>query len=180
MHTTRLVLTVAALCCAAAGAQAASPQLTRVLPRGAQRGTEVELTFDGQRLADAQEVLIYEPGITLSKPEQPADKKLEGKQVKVTAKIAPDARLGEYHLRLRTATGLSELRTFWVGALPVVQEKEPNSDARTPQAIPMNVEDLSATLYHQIGIDHEKRLIAPGNRPIDIVRGGRVVNEILA
>jgi hypothetical protein len=50
---------------------------------------------------------------------------------------------------------------------------EPNSD-------PMSVEDLSATLYRQIGIDPEKRLVAPGNRPIDIVRGGRVVNEILA
>jgi len=135
---TRLVLTFAAAGLAHA-AHAANPQLTRVLPRGAQRGKEVELAFDGQRLADAQEVLIYEPGITLSKPEQPTDKKLEGKQVKVTAKIAPDARLGEYHLRLRTATGLSELRTFWVGALPVVQEKEPNSDVRTPQPIPMNV-----------------------------------------
>jgi hypothetical protein len=138
MLATRLVLTFAAIGLAQA-AHAASPQLTRILPRGAQRGTEVELAFDGLRLADAQEVLIYEPGITLSKPEQPADKKLEGKQVKVTAKIAPDARLGEYHLRLRTATGLSELRTFWVGALPVVQEKEPNSDVRTPQPIPMNV-----------------------------------------
>src|SRR3954470_5461071 len=50
---------------------------------------------------------------------------------------------------------------------------EPNID-------PMGIEDLSATLYHQIGIDPEKRLISPGNRPIDIVRGGKVVKEILA
>jgi uncharacterized protein (DUF1501 family) len=50
---------------------------------------------------------------------------------------------------------------------------EPNTD-------PMSVEDLSATLYHQIGIDPQKRLISPGNRPIDIVRGGKVVKEILA
>ena len=35
-------------------------------------------------------------------------------------KIAADCRLGEHAFRLRTATGLSELRTFWVGALPVV------------------------------------------------------------
>ena len=32
-----------------------------------------------------------------------------------------------------------ELRTFWVGALPVVEEKEPNSDFATPQKIPLNV-----------------------------------------
>jgi hypothetical protein len=50
---------------------------------------------------------------------------------------------------------------------------EPNTD-------PMNVEDFAATVYHQLGIDPQKRLIAPGNRPIDIVRGGRVVKEILA
>jgi hypothetical protein len=135
---TRLLLVFAVLG-AAQVARAASPQLTRILPRGAQRGTEVELTFDGARLADAQEVLLYEPGITLEKPEQPSDKKLAGKQVKVKAKIAPDARLGEYHVRLRTATGVSELRSFWVGRLPVVAEKEPNGDAHTPQAIPLNV-----------------------------------------
>jgi len=50
---------------------------------------------------------------------------------------------------------------------------EPNSD-------PLTVEDLSSTIYNQLGIDHEKRLIAPGNRPIDIVRGGKVVRELLA
>jgi uncharacterized protein (DUF1501 family) len=49
-----------------------------------------------------------------------------------------------------------------------------------PDQNPMYVEDLSATLYHLLGIDHEKRLMSPGNRPIDIVRGGRVVQEILA
>jgi len=50
---------------------------------------------------------------------------------------------------------------------------EPNSD-------PLGIEDLSATIYHQLGIDPDKRLIAPGNRPIDIVRGGKVVHELLA
>ena len=136
---TRLVLVLTVFGVAAGAARAASPQLTRILPRGAQRGTDVELAFDGQRLVDAQEVMLYEPGITITKVEQPTDKKLEGKQVKVFAKIAPDARLGEYHMRLRTATGISELRSFWVGPFPVVQEKEPNSDVRTPQPIPLNV-----------------------------------------
>ena len=32
----------------------------------------------------------------------------------------------------------------------------------------------------QLGIDANKRLMAPGNRPIDIVRGGEVVKELLA
>ena len=39
---------------------------------------------------------------------------------------------------------------------------------------------MAATVYHQLGIDPDKRLMSPGNRPIDIVRGGKVVSEILA
>ncbi len=45
---------------------------------------------------------------------------------------------------------------------------------------PVSPEDLAYTIYHQLGIDPEKRLMAPGDRPIDIVRGGRLVKEILA
>jgi hypothetical protein len=134
----RVIVAALALGLFSVTALAASPQLTRIVPRGGQRGTEVVLSFDGQRLADAQEVLIYEPGLTVVRISQP-DKKYEGKQVKVTVKIAPDARVGEYQMRLRTASGISELKTFWVGELPIVEEKEPNSDFKTPQAIPLNV-----------------------------------------
>ena len=34
---------------------AASPVLSNILPRGAQRGVETEVLFNGQRLEDAQE-----------------------------------------------------------------------------------------------------------------------------
>jgi hypothetical protein len=43
---------------------------------------------------------------------------------------------------------------------------EPDTDEIGPA-------DLFATLYQQIGIDYTKRLLAPGNRPIDIVRDGK-------
>ena len=133
MKTTRLGILV--LLVATVPALAAAPALSRIVPRGAQRGTEAVLTFSGQRLADAQEVLVYEPGITVTKVEP--DK--TGAKVSVTVKVAPDARLGEYGVRLRTATGLPEFRSFWVGALPVVAEKEPNNDFKTPQPIDLNV-----------------------------------------
>jgi hypothetical protein len=113
---------------------AASPSLGGIQPRGAQRGTEAVLTFTGARLADAQEVLVYYPGITVSKLEVVNDGTL-----KVTVAIAADCRLGEHAFRVRTATGVSDLRTFWVGALPVVAEAEPNSDFDKPQPIPLNV-----------------------------------------
>jgi uncharacterized protein (DUF1501 family) len=45
---------------------------------------------------------------------------------------------------------------------------------------PVAPADLVATVYHQLGIDPGKELIAPGNRPIEIVKGGRVLHELLA
>ena len=49
-----------------------------------------------------------------------------------------------------------------------------------PDQDPLTVENMAATVYHQLGIAPEKKLIAPGNRPIDIVRNGTVVSELLA
>ncbi len=130
----RLWFSICVLCVICGDLLAASPVLSVIQPRGAQRGTEAVLTFSGGRLADAQEVLAYYPGIAVKKMEVVNDATL-----KVTATIAPDCRLGEHAFRVRTATGVSELRTFWVGALPVVEEVEPNSDFDKPQAIPLNV-----------------------------------------
>ena len=49
-----------------------------------------------------------------------------------------------------------------------------------PDQDPLTVENMAATVFTQLGIKPEKKLIAPGNRPIDIVRSGTVVNELLA
>lgn len=124
-------ITVLAL---ASSLKAASPNLGGIAPRGWQRGTEVELTFTGARLTDAKELLFYRNGIETTKMTVVSDT-----QLKAMVKISPEAGLGEYGIRVRTATGISELRTFYVGALPVIDEKEPNSEFATPQKIPMNV-----------------------------------------
>jgi hypothetical protein len=44
---------------------------------------------------------------------------------------------------------------------------------------PLSVEDFAATVYNRIGIDSNKELVSPGGRPIDIIRGGKVVDELL-
>jgi hypothetical protein len=49
-----------------------------------------------------------------------------------------------------------------------------------PASDPLCIEDMAMTLYHQLGINGEKKLMSPGNRPIDIVRGGKVVEALLA
>src|SRR5262249_12050280 len=40
-----------------------------------------------------------------------------------------------------------------------------DATATEPEEDALTVEDLSATIYHCLGIDHTKKLLAPGNRP---------------
>jgi hypothetical protein len=118
----------------APAAGAATPSLGAIRPVGGQRGTEIEITLSGARLGDAQEIVYYQTGIaTVSL------KKVDDNSVKAKIKIAADCALGLHDIRLRTASGLSEMRTFSVGALKELSEVEPNNDFKTPQAIPMNV-----------------------------------------
>jgi len=55
-----------------------------------------------------------------------------------------------------------------------------NATASEPDQNAVTVEDFLATVYHQIGINSTDRLLAPGGRPIDIVRDGKVVDGLLA
>jgi hypothetical protein len=134
MSPTRPLAALALVFLATVSAHASSPSLTGVRPLGGQRGTEIEVNFTGGQLADAKEIVFYQPGITTSKLQV-----VNAGHVKATLKVAPDCRLGLHDLRLRTATGISELRTFSVGALKDVNETEPNNDFTRPQPIAMNV-----------------------------------------
>jgi hypothetical protein len=113
--------------------EAAQPTISRVLPPGGQRGSDVELVMEGKRLEDGQEILWYDPGIEASGLEP-----VKG-GIKAKVHIASDCPLGEHAFRLRSASGLSELRTFWVGTLPTVMEKEPNNEFAQAQKIDLNV-----------------------------------------
>ncbi len=111
---------------------AADPNLNAITPFGIQRGTEKELILQGARLGDAQQLLLYRPGITVKKIE-----KVDANRIKATLSATPDCPMGFHAVRVRTATGISNLRTFSVGALPEVQEAEPNNDFAAPQAVPL-------------------------------------------
>ncbi|HEY2589649.1 MAG TPA: pre-peptidase C-terminal domain-containing protein [Tepidisphaeraceae bacterium] len=114
-------------------ASAATPVLSVITPRGVQLGTEADVEIHGQRLADIKEILFYRPGITVTKFNV-----TNPQTVKAHIQVAKDAPIGEYPCRIRTATGLSEVRTFHVTAYPVVEEKEPNNDFEHAQPIPLN------------------------------------------
>jgi uncharacterized protein (DUF1501 family) len=55
-----------------------------------------------------------------------------------------------------------------------------NATASEPEFDPVGPADLATTMYHQLGIVADKELMAPGDRPIEIVDGGKVLKDIVA
>ncbi len=55
-----------------------------------------------------------------------------------------------------------------------------NATASEPEDDPLTVEDWATTIYHCLGINADKELMAPGDRPIEIVNGGNVRKALLA
>ncbi len=55
-----------------------------------------------------------------------------------------------------------------------------DATASEPEEDALTVEDLAHTVYHCLGIDAVKKLMSPGDRPIDIVREGKLRKELLA
>ncbi len=55
-----------------------------------------------------------------------------------------------------------------------------NATSSEPEDDAVSVEDLFTTLYHTMGVVADKELMAPGDRPIEIVDGGKVIKELLA
>ncbi len=115
------------------GLFAAYPTFTATKPNGGQRGTEVKLTVTGSQLKDFESMIFFSPGFT-----QKSVEKIENGKVELTIAIAPDVPPGNHLMRVRTKTGISHARQFFVGIFPNVEEKEPNSDFDTPQAIQLN------------------------------------------
>jgi hypothetical protein len=55
-----------------------------------------------------------------------------------------------------------------------------NATGAEPEDDPLTVEDWATTIYDRLGIVADKELMAPGDRPIEIVDGGKVRKELLA
>jgi len=48
-----------------------------------------------------------------------------------------------------------------------------------PADRPVGPADVAATIFRQLGIDLEKRLMSPGDRPVNIVRDFQLLSEIV-
>jgi uncharacterized protein (DUF1501 family) len=55
-----------------------------------------------------------------------------------------------------------------------------NSTASEPEEDALTVEDWATTMYHCLGINADKELMSPGDRPIEICDGGKVRQPLLA
>src|SRR5262245_24177818 len=146
-----------------------TPRLNSTTPPGAQRGTELDVRLNGSRLEDAQEIVFYGSGIECTKIDT-------NKNVTARFKIAPDCRLGEHHFRVRAKGGVSDLRTFWVGALPELAEKEPNNEIAKPQSVPLNTTVTGAAGGEDV--DFYQVVMKPGERlavEIEAIRLGRAL-----
>jgi hypothetical protein len=54
-----------------------------------------------------------------------------------------------------------------------------DATASEPELDPVSPEDLAQTVYNQLGIVGDKELMAPGDRPIEIVNGGEVLKTLI-
>jgi hypothetical protein len=55
-----------------------------------------------------------------------------------------------------------------------------DATATEPEEDALGVENWATTVYGQLGIVADKELMAPGDRPIEIVNGGKVVKALIA
>jgi len=55
-----------------------------------------------------------------------------------------------------------------------------DATASEPEDNPVSPEDLATTMYHLLGIVADKELMAPGDRPVEIVDGGKILQGLLA
>ncbi len=139
------------------------PTIYHVAPAGVRQGTTAVLTVEGRSLAGPQSVLFDAPGLKgkilsirdLVEEVKPirigvdtGARVVQGQkqELKLEVSVASEVEPGVHRFRLLTPLGTSNLVSLDVGALPEVQESEPNDSAAESQRV-----NLPATLVGSIG-----------------------------
>ena len=107
-----------------------TPQLHRLAPLGAMRGTTVEVELIGEKLGTASDVRFDTPDLVWTETLEAAETKVRGK---VT--VAPQAALGPHIVYARLKNGRTNSRLFNVTQFPSLNEIEPNDPPKPPQQI---------------------------------------------
>ena len=152
------------------------PRLNIITPRGVKRGGEYKFRFSGARLNDAEEVFLYDSNMSVA-----SITPVDANNLDVTIKVEPNCRLGEHVVQVRTKTGISDYRSFFVGALDDVEEKEPNNDFETAHAIARNA--TVNGIVQSEDVDYFKVTAKKGERlsvEIEAIRLGAMIDSFIA
>ena len=125
-----------------AAAQLPVAQLFALSPPGGQKGTTIDVTLtSGTDLDGAKTLYFSHPGITaVQKMGPPKLPQLAAEPLvnQFTVTIAADVPPGVYDVRSIGTFGVSNPRSFVVGALPEVKEQGGNNTREKPQSIELN------------------------------------------
>ncbi len=111
----------------------AGPTLEELMPPVGQRAKTFTVLLSGYQLEGPEQVILYRPGLKAERIER-----LNGTEVRVTLRAAEDCPLGEHPLRLRTRTGISELKTVRITPFTVVKEQAENDTLEQAQPLAWN------------------------------------------
>ena len=107
----------------------ATPVLTELDPRGAQRGKSLTLTLAGKNLPEGAQLLSNLPA-TFTPLTPPQENMGAGRKLPFLVELKSDAAIGSYPIRVQTPDGLSNVLLFTVGAFPEVEEEESKPESR--------------------------------------------------
>ncbi len=136
-----VVLTIFTLTCTAAISHAQLPntRLFAVFPPGGQAGAAVDLTItSGIELEEVNRLLFNHPGIVAAQKMQDVGGKPTPLVNQFAITVAGDVPPGNYEVRAVGFFGISNPRTFVVGAKKELNETEPNNTRETAPVIELN------------------------------------------
>ncbi len=141
-RTAGLIVTAFWLGAAASSAYAQLPtaQLTSVFPAGGKPGTTFDVTLTGRDIDDAGQLVFTQPGITAVQKigaENPFFKSKSPLQGQFTVTIPAATPPGIYEVRTIGRFGASNPRSFVVGTLDEVPDKDPAATAATARVVPL-------------------------------------------
>jgi hypothetical protein len=151
-----------ALLTVSTSALAGSPRVTSVYPSGGQRGAEIEIECKGSNLEDATGILFSDAGF------ESVPVAAEKGKFKVKVKVPAEARLGEHTMRVVTASGIGDMRLFYVSPFAMVPEEEVKEQPEKAQPVA-----LGTTVYGRTQNDD-----ADGFE-VEVKKGQRITAEVI-
>jgi hypothetical protein len=167
-----------------------SPRLYQVFPAGAKAGSTVEVIIAGRHLEEPQKLVFTNPDVKAEyipqpKPEidpktkrpKPVPGALPADLYRFKVTVPANAAVGNLDVRLVNKWGVSNARTFVVGDLNEVNEKEPNNDADKAQKVELNT-TINGTIAAPTDVDYYVFSAKKGQRIVLICRAASIDSRL--